>query len=167
MALAMAHGTTFLYLQLLLPFVTSQQSPGTWTMNATIPTANHANSGCLVLAQLTLSTNPPIIQAMMPICPNAVDASHPGTIVTWPIAENAGEGQGVASSMAIYADVQSDSDRTGLYDARAGCVMSVSTNQVQYLLGRSLTWENDLEELWDGASRGFVLDGLSGGALTW
>ena len=163
----MPHWTKLLYSLPLLVLVTSQQSPGSWTMNATFPTASPATAGCLVLAQLTLSITPPIIQAMMPICPNAIDATTPGTIITWPIADNAGVGQGVASSMAIYADVQSNSDRKGLYDARAGCVMSVSTNQVQYLLGRSLTWNNDLEELWDVVGHGPVMDGLKGGALTW
>jgi hypothetical protein len=51
--------------------------------------------------------------------------------------------------------------------AQAGCVMPLSEDQVSYILGRSLTWNNNLQQLWDNTGNGFVMGGLDSGAITW
>lgn len=136
-------------------------------MNASIPMTNPGSSGCVILAQLTLSTSPPILQGMVPICPPSVNTTVGEATVYWPIAANAGDGDGTRSGLEIYAQVLPSLGQTGPYNAKAGCVMQFSTYQVQYLLGRSLTWDNQLQELYDDTAQGFTMQGPEGGALTW
>jgi hypothetical protein len=118
-------------------------------MNASIPSTSPSTTGCSVLAQLTLTGTNPVIQAMFPICPSGtLYPSDPstGATVNWPLSA---DGTGAASQMVIYGQMTHVTDRTDVYMAQAGCALGLTVDQVQYLLGRSLTWNNNLQELWD------------------
>ena len=155
-------------LSLLLPLGTGQ-SAGTWRMNASIPNTDPTTTGCVVLAQLTSGT-PPTLQALYPICPPgtpnaATDIS--GANINFPLAANAGDGNGVNSDLAIYGGVKHVLDRTDIYMAQPSCVMKLSNAQVQYLFKTSLTWNNGLQELWDNTGNGFIATEGTTDAMTW
>lgn len=152
----------------LLTLVMAQyQSPGSWVMNASIPSTNINSSGCVILAQLTLTSFIPILQAMAPVCPASNGQVSPSVTVHWPIAKNPNDGEGTSSSLAIYGNVLSQGGQSGPYDSEASCVMEIKTQQVQYLLGRSSTWDNTLQELYDDTAQGYVMNGTTGPALAW
>lgn len=154
---------------LALPFASAQgvDTPDSWTINASTPLSNPTTSGCAILAQLS-STEPLTLQALLPLCPAGTPAaSDPPTGITipWPIVAI----EGVDASklkLAIYGDIAHKADRTDIYMAQAGCVMELSAEQIGYLYGRSLTWNNNLQELWDNTGNGFVMQGMTGDAKT-
>ena len=146
------------------------QQAGQWTMNASTPQTDPATTGCVILAQLTSTTTPPTLQAFYPICPSTTPVpTNPftGATVHWPLSANAGDGQGIASDLLIYAQVTHKADRTDVRMAQAGCVMRLGSDQAQYLLGRSLTWNNNLQELWDNTGNGFILTPDNSATLAW
>jgi len=148
---------------------TSAQNTGHWTMNASTPESNPSASGCVILAQLT-DTTPPILQALAPICPSTSTVpTNPsdGMSVRWPLAANAGDGEGLKSQLLIYGQVAHKTERTDIHMAQAGCVMKLSADQAQYMLGRSLTWNNGLQELWDNTGNGFVLNPEGNARAAW
>ena len=162
----------------LLPLLTtfhlaSAQNTGHWTLNASTPESNPTASGCLILAQLTsptADTSPPILQALIPICPSTSTVpSNPSTGITvpWPIAANAGDGNGLSSQLLLYGQIEHKAERTDIHMAQAGCVMKLSADQAQYLLGRSLTWNNGLQQLWDNTGNGFVLNPEGNARAVW
>ena len=156
-------------LPLLFLLPASAQNTGQWNMNASIPLSNPATSGCIILAQLTNST-PPVLQALQPICPSTSTVpTNPatGASVHWPLANNAADGDSLASQLLIYGQVEHRAERTDLHMAQAGCVMRLSADQAQYLLGRSLTWNNGLQELWDNTGDGFVLNPEGNARAAW
>jgi len=87
--------------------------------------------------------------------------------VHWPLANNAADGDSLASQLLIYGQVEHRAERTDLHMAQAGCVMRLSADQAQYLLGRSLTWNNGLQELWDNTGDGFVLNPEGNARAAW
>ncbi|WVQ78950.1 hypothetical protein IAT38_001042 [Cryptococcus sp. DSM 104549] len=150
-------------LSLLLLLGTSAQQPGSFTFNT-----SSTSSSCILISQLTLSdaSSPPVLQAIAPLCTSSTPfptlPPAPGdNNLTWPLSQ---DGTAAASGMAIYADIteQGEGDGEG---AKAGCVMQLSVDQVQYLLGRSLTWNAGEKELWDNTDSGFVMNGTTDGAL--
>ena len=148
----------------------AQENPGHWTMNASIPKTEPSTSGCVILAQLTNSMTPPTLQAMYPICPPDTPApTEPaeGAELPWPIAGNANDGDALKSSLAIYGQIKHKADRTDVYMAQAGCVMLLGKDQAQYMLNRSLTWNNELHELWDNTDNGFVLTPDGSANMAW
>ncbi|WVO17206.1 hypothetical protein L204_104898 [Cryptococcus depauperatus] len=144
----------------LLPFlvlagIVLAQQPGKFTLKTTTTT-----SACILLSQLTEAPGvKPVLQAFLPICSNSspYPSDKTGTVVKWPLSE---EGTAAASRLAIYGLLEEDNNY-----AKAGCVMELSINQVQYLLGRSLDW-NPQNLLWDNGGNGFVMNGTSGAALS-
>ncbi|ODN98070.1 hypothetical protein I350_07712 [Cryptococcus amylolentus CBS 6273] len=144
-------------LPLLLPISFAQQ-PGNFSLKLST-----SSSSCIILSQLTIPSadSPVTLQASIPICSNSSPPADDGSgkrNVTWPLTE---EGSGAASSLAIYGNIdQGDGDLV-----EAGCVMELSIDQVQYLLGRDLSW-NPQDQLWDNGEDGYVMNGTTGGALT-
>lgn len=141
-----------------------------WSVNASVPQTNPSTSGCMIFAQITSPDKDPVIQALHPICPTGTPhASDPstGVKIEWPLKKLADGTEGAPGQLVLYGNVVHKEDRTDVYMAQAGCVMPLSEDQVSYILGRSLTWNNNLQQLWDNTGNGFVMGGLDSGAITW
>lgn len=150
----------FLALVSLLPSLTLAQSGGTWHMNVTAPSSG-AGPGCIILAQIASLTSTNTITAMKPICPKSSPNPPPlgGETVTWPIST---DGDGAASSLAIYADIP-----LGDGTVKPGCAMILSQKQVAYILGRDLLWNSNLGQVWDFTGDGFLLEPVDYATMTW
>ncbi len=137
------------------------QSSGQWTITAT--DTSSATTGCIILAQVHELSIPDILTSMIPICPSSAGtfASSPATgeTISWPFSPN---GDGAASSLAVYAQLTGNGNT-----ATAGCVMSLSEMQVMYILGRSLKWDNTLDEMYDNTAGGYLVDPTSFLPITW
>lgn len=146
----------------LLP-LSFAQSSGTIHLNASAPASQSKSAGCIILAQIASLSSPNILTSMVPICPPSTGeyATKPanGLAIDWPLTTG---GDGAASSLAIYGKITG-----GVSGATAGCVMGLSQMQAQYLLGRTLEWNNDLNELWDHTQNGFLRDPTSFDVITW
>jgi len=136
------------------------QVTGSFSINASVPERDPSISGCVILAQFTANVDPPVLQALIPVCHGETPfPSEPsaGLAVNWPLASNVADGQALASQLLIYGQVLSEVNQTGDDMARGERVMALTADQAQYLLGRSLTWNNGLQALWDNTGNGFVL----------
>ncbi|ODO08464.1 hypothetical protein L198_00194 [Cryptococcus wingfieldii CBS 7118] len=153
----MSNTYLFALLFLLLPISFAQQA-GNFSLKLST-----SSSSCIILSQLTIPSadSPVTLQASIPICSDSSPLADDGSgerNVTWPLAE---EGSSAASSLAIYGNIdKGDGDLV-----EAGCVMELSIDQVQYLLGRDLSW-NPQDQLWDNGGDGYVMNGTTGGTLT-
>jgi hypothetical protein len=143
----------------LLSFLTpiSAQSSGTFTIDASNPSSG---SGCIIIAQVASLSTPNVLTALIPICPSTAGEYASGDLtVSWPLTTS---GDGASSSLAIYGELTST---TG--GVKAGCVTSLSQMQAMYLLGRSLEWRNDVEEVYDNTAGGFLLDPTTYNEIPW
>ena len=129
----------FLALSALVLPLAAAQSSGTLTLGT--------SSGCIVLSQVATLSTPFSLTQSKPICGDSPIS------VDWPLTSN---GNGAASSMAIYANFDGGSP---------GCVMALSQMQAMYLLGRQLEWRSD--GLWDNSAQGLVRDPDSFNVITW
>lgn len=138
---------------LLLGAQALAQSPGTFNMNVTTHSTGAPGSGCIILAQIAIISSPNTITAMKPICPSTAPnpSSEGNEVVPWPISA---DGDGAASDIAIYGNLPGGDGDTW----KPGCVMTVTQQQVSYLLGRDLQWVSDLGKIYDWVGKGYLLD---------
>ncbi|KAK8849716.1 hypothetical protein IAR55_005051 [Kwoniella newhampshirensis] len=150
---------------LAVPFGVHAHQPGSWHMNITGPKSSSpisTHSGCIILSQLIVpSTDQAKLQSSFPLCPStSVFPSPPNQTVNWPLSS---QGGGADSSLLIYSNLSED--EAAAKQIRAGCVMELTLDQVQYLLGRELGWNATNDRLWDFTEGEYVMNGTTGGPL--
>jgi hypothetical protein len=133
-----------------VPLATAQSS-GSFTIDSTSTTNG---TGCIFIAQVASLGSPLVLTALQPICPSDT------VTVSWPLTSS---GDGASSSLAVYAELTS-AEQGGV---TAGCVTDLSQMQAMYLLGRSLEWRNDKEQVYDNTAGGYLLDSTSYQPILW
>lgn len=123
--------------------------PLAYAQSSGVITIKNAGSSCIVIAQVANLNSPPVLTSLHPLCPDSGTAA-----LDWPLTS---DGDGAASGLAIYGDVNGGSP---------GCVMAMSQMQAMYLLGRNVEWRGG-NQLWDNTASGYISDPSTFQPVSW